>query len=312
MMLAAMAPTLSSCSSPRVLKVVAHPWPGYSLLYLADHLNMMNHSLVRMIETPTATANIRALGSGIIEAACLTLDEVLTAREQGISLTVVGILNVSLGADTVLALPNIDKNKSFKGLRIGVETTATGAIMLAGFLEHFDLKPNEVSIVYMRIDEHEKAFEALQVDLLVTFQPVKSRLLAKGHIEVFNSAQLSVKILDVFAVRTSILKSHRNGIKEALSAHFRGLRAWQTEPDKHVEFLAGHLRLSESNVIQMFSEIELLSLDDNKKWLSGQAPKILESLSTVSNKMLANGLLKSVPNNSGLIDGSLLDINFEI
>lgn len=308
MMLATMAPSLTSCSSRGALRVAAHPWPGYSLLYLADSLDMMNNSLVQMIETPTATANIRALGSGIIEASCLTLDEVLTARERDIPLTVVGILNVSHGADTVLAMPNIDKNKSLKGLRIGVEYTATGAIMLAGFLEHFDLKPDDLSIIYVRIDEHEQACDRQEIDLLVTYEPVKSRLLAKGLIEFFSSAKLPSTIVDVLAVRTNVLASHRNAVKEALSAHFRGLHAWQSEPDKHVDFLAGFLRLSKSAVKQAFSEIELVSLDDNKRWFSGQTPRIFESISTIRNKMLANDLLKRVPDNSDVIDGSFLDI----
>ena len=74
--------TLAGChwESKPLLRLAAHPWPGYEFVYLARDLGMLDPNLVRLIETPAATANIRALGSQVIEASSLTLDEVLTTR----------------------------------------------------------------------------------------------------------------------------------------------------------------------------------------------------------------------------------------
>ena len=60
----------------------------------------------------------------------LTLDELLTARGNGIELCVIAVLDSSAGADALMARPGLEHLKALAGQRIGAEDSASGALML--------------------------------------------------------------------------------------------------------------------------------------------------------------------------------------
>ncbi|WP_254517510.1 ABC transporter substrate-binding protein, partial [Salmonella enterica] len=78
---------------------------------------------------------------GRLEAAALTLDEVLLGRNQGLDLRVILVLDISTGADVVVAAPHVHSLADLKGRRIGFEEGATGALMMNAVLAAAGLGP---------------------------------------------------------------------------------------------------------------------------------------------------------------------------
>jgi NitT/TauT family transport system substrate-binding protein len=72
-------------------------------MFLARERGWLNDSQVQLVQTRSASESISALRSGKVQAAALTLDEVLVARASGLALSVVLVFNVSLGADMLVA-----------------------------------------------------------------------------------------------------------------------------------------------------------------------------------------------------------------
>jgi hypothetical protein len=66
--------TGSSTSAAPALRLGKHAWPGYALLSLGADLGALDESLVKIVNTPSAS--IRSLEGGVLDAACLTIDEV--------------------------------------------------------------------------------------------------------------------------------------------------------------------------------------------------------------------------------------------
>lgn len=103
---ALLAPVLAACSAPLApLRVGAVVFPGYEDLFLARELGLLDESRVRLVELLVNTDTLRALAAGQLEAAALTLDELMAARADGVDLRAVLVLDVADGADTVRALP---------------------------------------------------------------------------------------------------------------------------------------------------------------------------------------------------------------
>jgi len=150
-----------------LLRVGTNLWLGYELIYLAQAQGYISHEAVRLVELPSATAVLQALAGGMLEAACLTLDEVLTARADGIDLSVIAVLDVSMGADVLLARPALTSLKKLKGQRIGVEQTALGALMLDAALRQAGLKVSDVHVVSLTVDQHHDAYLHDAVDALL-------------------------------------------------------------------------------------------------------------------------------------------------
>ncbi len=307
-MLTALGAMSTACSLKKApsVRIAAHTWPGYEFIYLARSLGILDPELVKLIETPNATTNIRALGAEMAEGAMLTLDEVITAREGGIDLSIVTILNVSMGADALLVRPNIRHLSEIRGLRIGVEHTATGAVMLDAALKAAGLQATDIQLVYLSIDEHKEAFENGSIDAVVTYEPVKTLLINQGMKSIFSSRETPGNIIDVLAFRSDILESHEIAIQHAVDSHFIALASWKENPEIHSAYLSRQLGVKETELMSLYDDLELPDKSYNTSWLVGSQAKLLQSAQNLGIIMLDSGLLSRTPKFDRLFDSRFI------
>lgn len=289
------------------LRFGVHPWPGYALLGLAADLDAVVSDQIKYVQTPSASASLRGLANGSLEGAGLTLDEVLLAREQGTPLTVVAVVDQSMGADVVLAPVEVTELSQLKGLRIGAEKTAVGAVMLESALRAGGLTLNDVRVVNVSIDAHEQAVIDGRVDAIVTYEPVKTRLLERGWREVFSSAAIPGKIIDVLAVHSAVAARNPDAVRALTTAFFTGRNAWVRAPNTHAKSLARWLAIDESEVSGTFDGLALPSLEDNREWLQGNSRRLDGVARELAQVLRASGLLLRDPDFSSLADGRFLD-----
>lgn len=80
----AMAIALAACTTfQEPLRIGANEWPGYESLYLARSLGYFEKPPIQLVEYTSAEVS-RALRSGAIKAAALTLDETLLLVQNNI------------------------------------------------------------------------------------------------------------------------------------------------------------------------------------------------------------------------------------
>lgn len=299
---------VSGCSSaaPRVVRIGKHAWPGYALLSLGTQIGSIDEKLVKIVNTPSASASIRALESGSLDSACLTLDEVLTAREAGLPLAVVAIVDISVGADVLLVPSSVESLAGIRGLRIGAEQTAVGAVMLDAALKAAGLSAGDVTIVQSAINEHEEFIAAGKVDAIVTYEPVKSRLLAKGFKEIFSSAAIPGKIIDTIAVRSDVAAEAEDGVKAIVAGFFAGRTAWLADPARHAPVLGTLLGLPPSEVPTSFTGLELPDLAANRQWFAGTPNRLERTAGEVAAVLRSAGLLQKPALLDGIADGNFL------
>jgi len=284
---------LAGCEpAPRLpLRIGAHPWPGYELMQLARQRGHLDAAPVRLLEMPSASASLRALAAGAIDGAGLTLDEVLGARALGLPLQVVAVLDVSQGADALLARPDLDTLAALRGRRIGVEQSATGAVMLDAALARGGLTPADVRLVPMSADEHARAFLGGQVDALVTFEPVRARLLLQGARQLFSSAEVPGLIVDVLALGHAALAPHGDAVRQLVAGIFRARGDWLADPAACAPLLAPRLNLAAADVATAFARLDLPDLAANHRWLDGPAPALHETAARLAGVMRRAKLL---------------------
>jgi ABC-type nitrate/sulfonate/bicarbonate transport system substrate-binding protein len=176
-------------------RIAANIWPGYEPLHLAAKLGYFAPLPVTVHEMPSSSASLHAFRNRTVDAAALTLDETLLLAQDGIDLRIILILDVSNGADVLMARPEITQPADLRGRRIGVENTALGAYVLSRALEQAGLLPTEVQVVSLTVDRHEEAYLTGEVDAVVTFEPVRTKLLDRGARILFDSRRLPDEIL---------------------------------------------------------------------------------------------------------------------
>lgn len=301
-------PAALSCSSQREpLSVAAHPWPGYALMFLAAGEGWIGSDAVRLVETASATESMQRLTAGEIDAAALTLDETLSLLAQGLRLQVVLVFNLSSGADALVAKPQVADLRALAGKRVGVENTAVGALMLQSALNSVALRPQDVQVVPMTVDQHLAAWERDEVDAVVSFEPVVGMLLAAHGQMLFDSTALPDTIIDVLAVTERALEDahKRRALQALVKGHFLALHHLRSNPADAAYRLAPRLGESGPNALRSFRGLLLPDEHENGHLLRRNG-RLLEVADSLSRLMFEWGHIERRPALDRLVDDRLL------
>lgn len=291
--------------------IAAQVWPGYEPLYLARDRAWLDANKITLLETVSATESLQALMQGKTDGAALTMDEVLKARAEGLSISVVMIFDISAGADMLIAYPDISNLSELKGKRIGYEQGAVGELVLTEVLQAAGLTKQDVSLTILSIEKHYQAWLNNEIDAVATYEPIASQLLSQNGVKLFDSRQIPNTIVDVLAIRNDILDlSHANAIRHLVATHFYTLDYLNRNPHDAAYRMAAHLGLPASNVLTTLKGLVLPDAANNYRWLDGTRPELLNCARKLSNIMVDNGSLKAPDTLVSLINADFLPTEF--
>lgn len=286
------------------LRVAAIAWPGYEPLFVAEAAGYLPAQQIQVVEQATATDVMHLLRNRSVEAGYLTLDEVLTLIAQGLELDIILVADRSRGADAVLVRPPRQTLADLDGARVGVENTAVGALLLAEALAGAGLGPADIRMRFYPVDQHERAYLDGEIDALVTFEPVRSKLLAAGARQVFDSSHIPNHILDVLAVRREVAAAQAAHLRTLAAAHFRALEELHDEAATAV--IARRWQIPARLVADRFRGLELLGAEDNRLLLQGDPPPLESTARRVAEVMHGYRLLADLPPLGGLANPAYL------
>jgi NitT/TauT family transport system substrate-binding protein len=288
------------------LRIGTNVWPGYEPLYLARELGYYPQESVRLVEYSSASEAIRAFRNRAIDAAALTLDEVLLLAETTSDLSVVLVLDISNGGDVILAQPTLSGLRDLKGKQVGLEASALGAYVLTRALQTVNLTPNDVRPVSLEVSEHERAFKDRRVDAVVTFEPVRTKLLKAGARQLFDSSRIPGEIVDVLVVRRTFLEQHRAQINQLVRSWFKSLDFIQKERSRAASLMAPRERITADDFQKALLGLHIPDIAENRSMLTGPAPTLIPPAQQLGRVMLANRLIERSPELKGLFDGSFV------
>lgn len=301
----ALAPLLSACQEPVApMRLGSIVFPGYEFVFLAREQGWLDERQVRLIELRSNTDALRALASGQLEAAMLTLDEMLSARADGIDLKLVLILDVSDGADVVLARPPLTL-RDLKDRRVAVEDSAGGVIMLSSVLAAAGLRIEQVRKVSYTLDRSVDFYAQGKADVLVTAEPWASQIERLGARRLYDSRSIPGRIVDVLAVRADALARHAPALRRVVASHFRAQSFWRQQPDVAAYPLAPRLQLRPSEVAGAFKGLELPGVQDNRAWMEGGG-QLAQTLRDLQTAMRRDKLLQRHVVLADIVDTSFL------
>lgn len=288
------------------LRIGTNVWPGYEPLYLARSQGYFDNTPIHLVEFNSATEVIRAYRNGAIEAAALTMDEVLLLEQNKLEPQVVLVMDFSNGADVILGQPGINNIKGLTGKRVGVESTALGAYTLSRALSRHDMTPLDIEIVQLPLNEHEEAFTTGKVDAVVSFEPVKTRLLKAGAKQLFSSSEIPGEIVDVLVVRKRYLQQHPDAVRTLTRQWFKSLAYLHKYPRQAADAMALRLGISPDELLVSFKEIHIPDQAENRQWLGGATPGLLDTTKRLEQIMSQHRLIqRPVASNALFYPGAL-------
>lgn len=284
------------------LTIGTNTWTGYEPLYLARDLGLHNGLPLRLVELGSTTQSMDALRTGRLAMAGLTLDEVLTLVQEGVPLKVVWVVDISKGADALVARAGISGLAGLRGRKVGVEQTAVGAYMLHAALEKAGLRSGDITVVPLPLDEHLSAWRDGEVDALVTFDPLLQVLRGRGAQVLFDSSDIPGEIVDVLVARQEALDCCTPRIAQLLNAHQRALDHLRTARADALQRMAPRLGLTAAEMDAALNGIDLPDAAANRSLLSGPEARLATAAQRMAHTMFDQGLLQRPAGVASLID----------
>lgn len=295
---------LASCTQvpPPPLRVAVNLWPGYETLYLARSLGYYNNTPIQLVDLPSGTEEIRAFRNRNVEAAAVSLDQALVLAATDPQVRIITVMDFSEGGDVILAKPGISTLQALKGKRVGVEANVLGAYILTRALEQSGLSPQDIQVVSLGISEQERAFNNGGVDAVVTFGPVRSKLLSVGAKQLFDSSQIPGEIVDVLVVRGEAIAHQPEAVQMLVEGRFRALAYLSQHPQDAARRIAPRTGVTPEQFLESLRGLRSPSLAENQKLLGKVDPALLVSAKRLVQVMMANKLLSKTVDPAPLLD----------
>lgn len=276
------------------LRIGTNLWPGYVPLYLAQERGDLASDKVHLVEFSSASQVMQAYRNDLLDAAAVTLDEALLLLDNGEELKIVLVLDISNGADAIIGRPGVSKLADIKDKRIGLENNALGAYVISRALEIAKLDQESITIIPLEINEQEQAFKKNEIDAVVTFEPIISKLIKEGGNSIFDSSQIPGEIVDVLVVKNEILSQFPEKIKYVRDGWYRTLEFIKAQPRDAAKLLGTRMQLSVEETLSVYETLKLPGENENLRLLNDSSDSgLLESARKMRKIMLKNGLIKN-------------------
>lgn len=227
---------LASCAEQNggaPLRIGTNSWIGYEPLYLVQHAELAPELKLDLKRMHNNTEVMAAFERGEIVAAGLTLDEVMLLLARQVPLRIASILDISDGADKLLARPEIGSLQELKGRTIAVENTAVGALLLQSALAAAGMNEQDTIVLPSTVEQHYDLYLSGKIDAAVTFAPHSTQLQNRGARLLYDSRQMNdAKIIDVLIVNPDIATQRKAELDLLLKALQTAMKLLvQQDPD---------------------------------------------------------------------------------
>ncbi len=294
------------CLSPpsKSMRIGISPWTGYEPFFIARERRLFDQTRIKLVDYTSNTESSRAFRNGALDAAALTLDEAAKLAYHGMDIKVVLVIDFSNGGDVLLGHPEMSGIRDLAGKKIGLEATSLGDYMLIRALETAGMRLAEVQLVPLDNSEQERAFKEGRVDAVVTYEPVRTKLLATGARNLFDSSRIPMEIVDVLVVKTEFLQEGGKEVEMLLKGWFAALQVLQKEDQAVCRFIAGREGISEAESRASLLGLQFPGLGENRYLLSGTHPGLLPAARRLVENMSEHNLISGKVDLAFVLDGN--------
>ncbi len=276
------------------MRVGAELWPGNEALFFAAGQGWLAPADFRLVEMSSGFEAVRAFRNGTLDAASLSYDEVIRAMQDGSDPVILLALDQSHGAAAVLARPGVDTLPALRGKRVGLQVNSVSAYLMRRALESAAMRSDDIQIVNVAPELHQRSFERGEVDAVATYEPFRSQLLGYGAVELFSSTAIPGEIGDVLVVRRDYLEAHPGRAADIHRA-WRRARSRATSPEA-VARASTRLSLAPDLFARMLAGLTILDAPASAAAWQAQREQLLTAMTAIQGRLAVAGLIsKQLP-----------------
>ena len=294
---------ISCATAPlQPLRIGCSVWLGYEPLLLARDLGYYDDSPIQILEAGDHATSIKRFINGDTEMSTMTLDVTLENAAIQDQIRAFLVMDISNGADALIAQPGIEQLSDLAGKRIGIMPATLGKLVLTRALEATGLTEDDITLVTLDFSKHEAAFQSQEIDALITYDPVLARLQAEGANILFDSSQMPGEIVDLLVGREDLVNTHQKQLATLLEGWFKALDYIETNSDDAITRIAERQGMTPEQVVRGLSQLDYPTLTQNLAILSKVDTTMIEGMRKLAQFLEVNQILETVVDPIQLLD----------
>jgi len=262
----------------------AYPfWFGFAPAPVADKMGFFEEEGIEFSYVyDNDRANVYpALETGDINCTMRTIGEHMSRPLTADSDTVViGLIDVSVGADGVVAGPGIDSVEDLIGKNFAGETGHPGILMTAHALRAMGLSMNDVNVRLIATDDSPAVFEDEDIAAVASWEPMLSEIAAntsrEGSKILLTSREFEGLITDVVIVNKTDYIANREKYAAFMRGIYRAVDLFNEDPEKFLELAAPEYDVTPDQMKADLAGVYYTSYEDAEEYFgtSGAEPKL--------------------------------------
>ena len=301
--------TFAFAESEEPLSVGVNVWVGWMPWWIVDEKDMLKKhgANAELRFFGVQSDSMTALAAGHIDANSLATNDVLSVNASGVPTSIINLTNESAGAD-MLITRGVEKFEDLKGKQIGVEIGGVSHFFLAKLLDENGMSQDDVQLRNMTAANAGSAFLSGSIDAVVTWEPHATKAVEGGGEILGSSKDTPNAVVDVLAVRNSVLEDRREDLGKVLAAWFDALEFVETNPEEAFSIMAEASDVSVEQMKAMWSGVRMYDRDDVVRIMGtpGDPGLYYETVSDMSEFMIGQELIPKPVAASDVIDASFV------
>jgi NitT/TauT family transport system substrate-binding protein len=159
----------------------------------------------------------------------------------------------------------------------------------------------------LELSSQVEAFKKKQVDAIVTFEPVRSQLIALGGREIFSSGQIAGEVADILITRRELIMNRKKELQKLIYGWFKALEYLKQHPlDVARRVATSREGISPDQYLKSFHGFTIPDLQENRRLLSGPTPTFRTQLRQILKVLVSFQVIKSSIDPGTYLDDQLI------
>jgi NitT/TauT family transport system substrate-binding protein len=294
-------------------------WFGFAPVFVAQEKGFFEEE---GLTVTTAFDNDRAnvlpaMDNGSIDCTMRTLGEDMsrprTAETTG---TVIGTIDISVGADGVVAGPEINSVEDLIGKTFAGEINHPGTVLVQYALSKMGKSIKDVNMKLIATDDSAAVFEDPSIAAVATWEPMMSSIVKgtsrTGSKILISSADYEGLITDVIIVRSENLKENPGKYAAFLRGIYRAVDLYKADPAEFVKISAPFFSVPDQEMTESLTGVKYTSYEDALAYMpgdgNGKLKEVFDAFNDINISLdLQDAKLEYAP----YVDGALLQGLFD-
>jgi NitT/TauT family transport system substrate-binding protein len=287
-------------TSSQPLRLGFNIWAGFMPWQVAREKKFFeaNNLTVEFTWFPVLSDQMVAFNAQKLDIVGAPLSDFLNSIGGGVQAKAVSVLDMSLGADAILAAPSINSLKEISGKSASVEIGTIGHFILLKALQKAGIPADQVKMVNQTPDAAVAALIAGKTEVAYAYEPYVSQAVASGKGKIiFSSKDIPGLAPDVLIVQQSVLDTQPEAVEKLLNVWYQTLDYRTQHLDEVLAIEAKQAGVSVAEYQKLLEGLKWLTPQEvNAAFQPGQTnDSLIYTAKEVTEFMLSQKLLSKEP-----------------